>query len=388
MSDLPPAAGPAGALRPGATARALAGALALALAIGIGRFGYTALLPSLQRGVGFDDASAGAIASANLLGYLAGALWARGAGARAAPVLLRLGLAASVATTALAAWGDGWTAWMAVRLAAGVASGLVFVLASAAVLHALPPERAGLAGLLYSGVGAGMALAGAVAVAAGHASWRTPWLVLAAAAAAMALLPWRWLHAPVRAASPAPAPAGRAAGSLRRLGLAYFFEGLGYIVSGTFAVAAAQRTASLSGLAPWVWVAAGLAAAPSAPLWAGAARVHGERRALAAAFFVQVLGMSLPALSAHPLAAFGGALLFGGTFMGIATLTMAAARRLDPHGGPRTVGTLTVVYGVGQAAGPLLAGALSRRLGDPRPAVLAASAAVLLGGLLLLGRER
>ena len=40
--------------------RALAGAAALAVAMGIGRFAYTALLPSLQRGLGFDDAAAGA----------------------------------------------------------------------------------------------------------------------------------------------------------------------------------------------------------------------------------------------------------------------------------------------------------------------------------------
>ncbi len=48
------------------------------------------------------------------------------------------------------------------------------------------------------------------------------------------------------------------------------------------------------------------------------------------------------------------------------------------------VGTLTAGYGVGQIIGPIAAGALSHRLGDPRPAVLVAAGAVALGGLLLV----
>jgi len=42
--------------------------------MGVGRFAYTALLPSLRGALGFNAAIGGAVASANLLGYLAGAL--------------------------------------------------------------------------------------------------------------------------------------------------------------------------------------------------------------------------------------------------------------------------------------------------------------------------
>src|SRR6266581_3704939 len=66
-----------GAWHPVPMGRAAAGAAALAVAMGVGRFAYTALLPSVQHGLGFDDATAGLIASANLVGYLAGVLWAR-----------------------------------------------------------------------------------------------------------------------------------------------------------------------------------------------------------------------------------------------------------------------------------------------------------------------
>jgi MFS family permease len=69
--------------------------------------------------------------------------------------------------------------------------------------------------------------------------------------------------------------------------------------------------------------------------------------------------------------------------MGITTLAMAEGRALAPDAPGRIVGTLTAVYGVGQVLGPLLAGAISERLGGPAPAVLAAAGAVALGGLLL-----
>jgi MFS family permease len=368
---------------------AVSGAAALALAMGVGRFAYTALLPSVQRGIGFDDAAAGAVASLNLVGYLAGVLWARSAVAgRRRPALLRLGLAASVLTTVAVAGATGLAAWIGLRFVSGMASGLVFVLVSAAVLEALPVGREHLAGVLYSGVGCGIALSGAVAAGATGVAWPVPWLLLGAVSAVLAVPAWSQARPPVRTSGAKPTSAAGGGVSLGRLGAAYFLEGLGYIVSGTFAVAAVQRRPDLAAWAPWVWVAAGLAAAPSAVLWSALARRVGPRKALVAAFGAQAIGMSLPVLSASAWAAMAGALLFGGTFMGITTLTMSLGRALHRGGEGRVIGTLTVIYGIGQALGPFLAGVLSRATGGPGAAVLAASAAVGVGGALLANPPR
>jgi MFS family permease len=350
--------------------------------MGIGRFAYTALLPQTQAALGAGDGAAGALASANLVGYLLGVLAARHAVVRPGRGrLLRLALAATALSTALGAATTSLAAWAAFRLAAGVGSGIVFVIASAAALEAEAPR----AGVLYAGVGAGIALSGAVAALAPPSSgYGPPWLALGAAAAALSIPAWRHLAA-------APVPHRRAAGAeppapelgLALLAGAYFLEGLGYIVSGTFAVAAVRRTPGLEPLAPWTWVLTGLAASPSALLWVAAGRRVGMRRALAAAYLVQAAGMALPALRHTAAAALRGAALFGSTFMGIATLAMAAGRTLAPASPGRIVGTLTAVYAVGQILGPILAGALSQRLGDPGPAVLAAAGAVALGGALL-----
>jgi len=352
--------------------------------MGIGRFAYTALLPQTQVALGAADDVAGALASVNLLGYLAGVLAGRGLAARPERgAALRVGLAVTALATALGALTTSLGVWAFLRVAAGVASGLVFVLASAATLEA----AASYAGLLYAGVGLGIALSGTVAaLAPPTAGYGPPWLVLAGAAAALALPAWGGLAGrPTASAAPSGlSPGGRPPLALSRLAAAYFLEGFGYIVSGTFAVAAVRRTPGLEALAPWTWVLTGVAAAPSAVLWASAGQRLGIPRALAAAHLVQAVGMSLPCLWRSPAAALAGAALFGGTFMGITTLAMAAGRRLAPAAPGRIVGTLTAVYGVGQVLGPLLAGAISRRLGDPAPAVLLAALAVALGGVLLL----
>ncbi len=107
------------------------------------------------------------------------------------------------------------------------------------------------------------------------------------------------------------------------------------------------------------------------------------RPSLASAFAIQSAGMALPSLSASSVAAISGAVFFGGTFMGITALTMTAAREIAPAAVARLIASLTVLYGVGQVIGPIAAGALSRRLGDPRPAVLAAALAVGVGAAIV-----
>lgn len=361
---------------------ALAGAAALAAAMGIGRFAYTALLPPTQRALSMGDHAAGLLASVNLVGYLAGVLAARQFAAHARRgAVLRAGLAATVAATAAGALTSSFPAWMVLRGIAGIASGLVFVLASTAALEAAPA----LAGILFAGVGAGIALSGAVAaLAPGPESFTWPWLILGLAATLLAVAPWSTLATPGHA-SPAPPAGGGARPELgfARLAAAYFLEGFGYIVSGTFAVAAVRRTPGLEGLAAWSWVLTGLAAAPSAVLWSRLGARHGVRPVLALAYLLQAVGMALPSLSPSSAAAFAGAALFGATFMGITTLALAAGRALAPAQAGRIIATLTAVYGVGQILGPLLAGAISERLGDPRPGVLGAAAAVAVGAALV-----
>src|SRR5437870_9539797 len=99
---------------------AFAGLAALVVAMGIGRFAFTPLLPMMQDDAGVSLAQGGALAGANYLGYLLGAVWAT----RPAPAALVIRASIVVVAAATLAMGffEGMAAWALLRFVAGVAS--------------------------------------------------------------------------------------------------------------------------------------------------------------------------------------------------------------------------------------------------------------------------
>jgi predicted MFS family arabinose efflux permease len=384
----------------------LAGISSLMVAIGIGRFAYTPILPAMQESFDLSNAAAGALASSNYLGYLVGAVLAALVPAsRAQGRLLRASLLLIAATTAAVALTTSFPAWLALRFLSGLTGAGVFVFASTAVLEELSRRgTTALSGRFYSGVGLGIALSGLVVMELNGSlsqglAWRADWLSLGALALAFSIPCWAWL------------PRGRFAGisrgrSTSRIGeeagnmnkpvsigvplvimllcAAYSLEGGGYIVTGTFLPAIVEDLPGLAGAGAGLWVLVGLAAAPSTLVWTWVASRLGCPLALILAYPAQAAGIALPVVSAAWWAATGSAVLFGGTVMGIVALTLTYAReQVGPRKAGLAIGSLTAVYGIGQALGPLVAAALAAGPKGFTPALVAASSAVALGGLLM-----
>lgn len=370
----------------------LGGMAALAVAMGVGRFAYTPLLPLMQQEFGFGADLGGGLASLNFVGYLAGALlccFLPLAGRRT--FLLRASLLVSIGTTALMGLTSDPALWGALRLVSGVASAGVMVLGSALVLEALADHpSAWLRGLIYSGIGLGIVLTGLLVLQLDSLlASEGIWLGLAAVALPLGALAWVW--APVDRSTPqgraidTPQPVRKKKSLLPWLALAYFCEGLGYIVTGTFLVAILRETALGPVGGSVTWMVVGLAAALFTPLWPMAARRYGHVPALVAAHLLQAAGIVLPALTSGLVAAIAGALLFGGTFLGIAIMSLNFGRTLAPERSTAVIGMLTAAFGVGQALGPLLGGLLAEGLGSFSLALAGAAAIVALGGLTLAG---
>src|SRR6185436_4168996 len=117
---------------------AVGGLLAMAAGIGIGRFVYTPILPPMVEALGLSKSAAGLIASANFVGYLAGALLAAWPGL---PGTRRGWLLGALAANAfcLAAMGatEQIASFLVLRLIAGIASAFALVFSSALVLDRL-----------------------------------------------------------------------------------------------------------------------------------------------------------------------------------------------------------------------------------------------------------
>jgi MFS family permease len=342
----------------------------------------------MQEAAGFGAATAGWIAGWNYLGYLAGALAASFVAARAMRAeIVMASIAASIVTTAAMGLTTDVALWCALRFVAGLASAGVLVLSAAIVMDALNrAARPQLMGAHFSGVGVGIALSGLiVALGAGLTDWRGLWFALAGAAAGLAVLTLplarRVPHAGTAPPAAAAAPALRFPASL--LVAAYFLEGLGYVVTGTFLVAVAKQMPSLGGSAELLWIAVGLAGAPSSLLWVHAARRWGAAEALIAAHFVQAAGIVLPVLSDALWVALVAAVCFGGTLMGITAIAVNLGGRISAQPA-RMIGLLTAAFGLGQMIGPVLGGWLAERQGGFDGTLYAAAGTVALGGVLLL----
>lgn len=362
-------------------------AAALAAGMGVGRFVYTPILPLMHAQAGLSAAAGAHLAVANYIGYLVGAL----AGivlprlVRSSAVL-RGSLLVLTASLAVMPLTHSTSLWLLLRLVAGAASALVFVIAVSSLLSHLRDHPAHLPGWGFGGVGAGIALSGLlVLVLRSVADWQVAWWASAGLSALFAVVSWTLRPEPDQ-----PAPAAQGAQQQMKgprthrwfsaLFLSYTLEGVGYIIAGTFLVAAiGQGSPGWIGSAAWVLV--GLAAIPSSALWAGLGRRWSRPDLLLAALVVQAVGIALPALVGGVAAALVSAVLFGATFIGVSTLSLAAGAHLRF---PRSVALLTAGYSVGQILGPLVATPLLHH-GYHQALILAAAivlAAAVAAGVL------
>ncbi len=415
-----PAASVQAAAAPGVSrwAVALAGLVALAVAMGIGRFAFTPLLPMMLHDGVIDLHAASWLASANYLGYLAGALlctfqpwiWARAQ--RLPPVngpwLVRAGLVATgVLTLGMAL--PLPPLWPLLRFAAGMASAVVFVYTSGWCLAQLARLGAPqLGGVMYAGPGAGIVVSGLFASGMVAWQWRaaTGWLIFGGLAFVLMACVWRIFRGGVgpqpaavtRAGADAAAPAGSTGSTgssggsdvseMAMLAAAYGLAGFGYIVTATFLPVIARE--ALPG-SPWLdmfWPIFGAGVITGA-LLATRLRITGDLRLLlAGSYLVQATGIAvsvwLPSLGGYAL----GSLMLGMPFTAITFFAMQEVRRLRPAQVASTMGLLTAVYGIGQIIGPPLVALLLRHsatagVGFTR-SLEVAMGALLVGALLYL----
>jgi predicted MFS family arabinose efflux permease len=370
---------------------ALGGLLALAAAIGIGRFVYTPILPPMVEALQLTKAQAGLIASANFVGYLAGALVA----ALSLPGSRRAWLMGSLAVNALCLGAMGVTTalplFLLLRLIAGIASAFALIFSSALVLDRLASAgRGGLSAVHFAGVGSGIAVSAALVaiLVRDGATWSTLWFA-SAVLAAIAGLTVLWMVPPEPSVAPPAAPTARAkvSADFAALVVAYGLFGFGYIITATFIVDMVRGTAALRPLEPYIWVLFGLSAAPSVALWTGFGRRWGVLKTFAVASIVEAAGVAASALWLHALGVIVAALFVGGTFMGLTALGLIAARETadgDPRG---RIALMTASFSFGQILGPAFAGFVYDATGSLAMPSLVAAAALVLAALLSVVAE-
>ncbi|UGB45451.1 MFS transporter [Frateuria edaphi] len=314
----------------------LAGFCASLVGIGLARFAYTPLLPAIVDAHWFAASSAAYLGAANLAGYLAGALVARSA-ARLATSRVTIRAMMLLASIALAACAWPWSfVWFfAWRFASGLAGGALMVLAAPTVLPHVPPARRGLAsGVIFMGVGAGIAASGTVVPLLLRGGLAGTWLGLGGISLVLTIAAWRGWPADAEHANAASHPhtAPPHAGLVRGLYTEYALNAVGLVPHMIFLVAfIAHGLGQGMQVGAAYWVLFGLGALVGPVLTGHMADRTGFGRALRLAYLAEAVTVALPALGSGAASLMLSSFVVGAFTPGIVPLALGRIHELLPH---------------------------------------------------------
>jgi predicted MFS family arabinose efflux permease len=373
-----------------AWASALAGLAALAVAMGIGRFAFTPILPMMQEDFGLSVSEGGWLATANYIGYLAGALSAIGLRIRPA-VAIRAGLLVIGLSTLAMGLEHRFLLWAVLRAAAGIASAWVLIFVSAWALERLALlGSAGLSGTVYAGVGAGIVAAGGacLVIMSLHAGSADAWLALGVLSIAVTAAIWPLMKAgPSSSAAPAPAPSNLWSAEFRRLVLCYGAYGFGYIIPATFLPVMAKEVIGDPQLFGWAWPVFGAAGAVSTVFAAQLKRFLSYRATWIGSHWVMALGVVIPLVVPGLAGIMIAALLVGGTFVVVTLAGMEEARRVAGPDARALMAAMTSAFALGQILGPVIVSLFTQSTGGFAPALILAALMLAVSAFSLQRRE-
>lgn len=374
----------------------LGGIAAQLLTIGIARFAFTPLMPLMQAQAGLTYREGAWLGSAIYIGYLAGAMALvrlHSPGLRYS--LFRGCLIVAVLSSFVMAESTNVWLWAFSRLAAGASGIGGMLLASQFVLQRLlqADDKANL-GIYFSGLGFGIALTGVVTLVVHDSlSWAGQWILLGCISLFLLIPAWLLVPRPnTEAVTNGVRETVRRghAGTpwLILFNAGYFTAGWGYSVGATFAVAILTHSGAPGLLSPSIgWTIIGVAAAAGTAVGSYVVRRLGVNPTLLGCYLSQIIALLLLAVPGDAARAVG-ALLFGGTFMTIVSISLTQAALRSPLSSGAAMARMTLSYGAGQIAGPAVTGYIIANSGNYTPALLIAAAMMTVGVLSIIGARQ
>ena len=367
----------------------LAGIIALIIGVGVARFVFTSLLPPMLENY-LTISFAGVLASINYVGYLAGSIFAVFIKDINAKVkFFRFGMFLAVITTLMLGITTSDTIWIISRILAGFGAAMALVVGSAIVMNKLNIQNKTKAmGIHFSGIGFSILVSDLIVriVFYFNGTWQLSWIVLAIFAFVMSFYSMYILsydnevkqnsvkhHIDKKLFSP----------FVIILIMAYFCEGVGMVVQGTFLPDIINSLEGLHGFGSFTWTLVGLAGIPSCIIWMMLAHKYGSVNIIILAMFLQVIGIMISALTNNIYLNLLSGVLYGGTFIGLVALFMNLGGKLAGNNPVMLMGALTTAYGIGQVTAPLYSVALIEHFKSYDYALFV-TGFIVSGGIVLL----
>ncbi|UCF96778.1 MAG: MFS transporter [Spirochaetaceae bacterium] len=416
-------------------------------ALGLGRFGYTVVLPSMKIGLGMNAVKAADLATGNMVGYLSfsvisGLLAAR-FGARAVISFFLLVVSVSMFLSGLA---NSYPLALLARTLTGIGSAGANIPAMALVAVWFSPRRRGLAtGIAVSGASIGLVVTGLLVPVIlrkfGAEGWRWAWFVFSAFAFLVAVLASIFLrNAPgKKGLMPVGSQAGRAgatpldrlggeprgstasphnnsqprrgnqtrenntapevlgrgrlnwsllykSGQIWHLAGIYVLFGFSYVIYATFFVDYLTSEVGFPiSRAGSLWSAIGMFSIISGFIWGSVSDRLGRKYGLALVFLLQGTSYALFGLWRSVPGFYLSALFFALTAWSVpAIMAASAGDLLGTKMAAAAFGFISLLLSVGQVLGPFAAGRIAALTGSYSYSFLSAALAALLGAVAAL----
>ncbi|MCP3388366.1 MFS transporter [Bradyrhizobium sp. CCGB12] len=327
--------------RPGSTSQrtwryAVAGLSASLVGLGLARFSYTPLIPALIAAKWFSASDVVYLGAANLAGYLAGALAARALATRIGAVraLRAMMLLATVSFFASSA-PVSFTWFFVWRFLSGFTGGIIMVLAASVILPHISAARRGIVGgVIFAGVGLGVAASGTLLPLLLQQGLQQSWYGLGVLSAVLTLASWwNWpLEVKADAVPSHQATPHHASPAARALLIQYGLNAVALVPHMVFIVDFVARGLG-QGIAAGsrYWVLYGLGAIVGPLITGHLGDRSGFGPALRAAFLIEAAAVLLPTVSTAPLSLIVSSVVVGGFTPGIVPLVLGRIHELVPH---------------------------------------------------------
>ncbi len=371
----------------------LAGILAIVVGIGVARFAFTSLLPSMLEDF-LSLIYAGILASFNFAGYLAGAVFSIFIKDINTKVkYFRIGMILSIVTTLMLATTTNETLWLVSRIIAGFGSAMVLIVGGAIVMVKLNFESKTKAmGIHFSGIGFAIVISELISqYILTNGTWKDAWLALSVFAFIVSFYSLYILSFDkVIKKEAVKHTLSRSIFStyVILLILAYFTEGVGFVVQGTFLPDIINSLKGLEGYGNLGWLIVGIAGIPSSILWMRLAHNYGSVNVIIIAMALQIIGILIPALSTNITLNLLSGALYGSTFIGLVALFLNLGGQLAGKNPVVLMGAMTAAYGIGQVGAPLYSVALIDYFGNYNSTLYLTAFIVFVGILFLVYAKR
>ena len=368
----------------------IAGIFSIIIGLGVARFAFTGLIPAM-----LDDYLSikfvGILASLNFAGYLAGSIFSIFVKDINFKVyLFRLGVFLAISTTFILAFSSNDTLWLIGRVLGGFAGAMCLIVGTSIVMQKLTiKSKTKAMGIHFSGIGFSILTTDLLArfVLSLDYSWRDAWFVLTIFALVLSFYSVYILSFDKEVKQNAVKV--RFDFSIFTpfvivLIIAYFTEGVGFVVQATFLPDIINNLEGLDGLGGITWTLVGVAGIPSCIIWMLLAHRFGSSNIIIIALLLQAVGILIPVLSSNVYLNLLSGVLYGGTFIGLVALFMNLGGQLSKGNPVVLMGAMTSSYGIGQVIAPLYSIYFIEKYGNYDYALILTALIVVAGAILLL----